>query len=349
MTTTAPTGASAPAAGRRVTPTGRLILPADADRGLWLTARRLGIGSSDVPAILGVNDYTTPQHIYLDKLGELPDDAGEAAHWGNVLEEPVAREWARRNRSVVRRVGLVAHQEDDWRRATLDRRITECPLPDRGSEACALEVKTRSAFKSAQWHSGAPDDVLAQVLWQLAVTGYDHMHYAVLIGGNDYRQGVVRADDHRQTTADIITAVGKFWTGNVLARVRPGNTGTPARNIELFRRLHPQRDGVVHLDHVQDSHNALLDYETARLEEAAAKKRKEHAQAELLRLLGGNQVAALGNQKAWSMEPTAGRASINLELLAERWPKAYAECVTTKPGERLDIDKAYRLKPAKEA
>ncbi|MGE7437527.1 YqaJ viral recombinase family nuclease [Kitasatospora sp. NPDC001175] len=338
-----------PAAGRRVTPTARLVLPADADRNRWLDARRAGIGSSDVPAILGVNDYATPLHVYLDKLGELSDDAGEAAHWGNVLEEPVAREWARRNRSVVRRVGLVAHQDESWRRATLDRRITECPLPESRREACALEVKTRSAFKSAQWHSGAPDDVLAQVLWQMAVTGYDHMHYAVLIGGNDYRQGVVRADQHRQTTADVLTAVAIFWTGNVLARVRPPHSGTPARNVELYRRLHTERVGVVHLDHQPDAHNALLDYETARLEEAAARKRKEVAQAELLRLLGDAQVAALGNGKAWSMEPTVGRPSTDYGRLAERWPDAYADCVTTKPGERLDIDKAFRLKPQKES
>ncbi|MGW7468444.1 hypothetical protein ACWGJT_28240 [Streptomyces xantholiticus] len=41
-------------------------------------------------------------------------------------------------------------------------------------------MKTRSAFKSAQWHAGAPDHVTAQVLWQIAVNGYEHTHYAVL-------------------------------------------------------------------------------------------------------------------------------------------------------------------------
>ena len=46
MTNTTTAGAAtAPAAGRRVTPTGRLILPADADRAKWLQARRSGIGT----------------------------------------------------------------------------------------------------------------------------------------------------------------------------------------------------------------------------------------------------------------------------------------------------------------
>nr|WP_306454437.1 YqaJ viral recombinase family protein [Streptomyces sp. TLI_235] len=308
------------------------------------------MGSSDVAGILGVadNDHSSPLRVYLDKRGELPDDAGQAAFWGTVFEEPVAREWARRNRSVVRRVGLVAHQDHPERRATLDRRITECPLPESGHEACALEVKTRSAFKAARWHAGAPDDVLAQMLWQMAVTGYRHMHYAVLIGGNDYRQGVVRAEEYGRVTADILAAVGKFWTEHVLAEVRPPHSGNPERNVELYRRLHPTRDGVIHLDMTPDAHDALLDYENARLDEAAAKKRKQAAQAEMLRHLGAAQVAVLGGDKAWSMEPTE-RSNCNLERLAERWPEAYSDCVATKAGERLDIDPRFRLKPRKES
>jgi putative phage-type endonuclease len=350
VTTTVPAGVHAPAAGRRVTPTARLILPADADRDAWLLARRDGIGSSDVAGILGVSDddYSTPIRVYLDKLGELVDDAGQPAFWGNVLEEPVAREWARRNRSVIRRVGLVAHQDHPERRATLDRRITECPLPESGSETCALEVKTRSAFKTARWHAGAPDDVLAQVLWQMAVTGYRHMHYAVLIGGNDYRQGVIRADQYTRVTADILTAVGKFWTGNVLARVRPPHTGNPERLVEMYRRQHPERDGVVHLDWVDGAHDALVDYEQHRLAEAAAKKRKQAAQAEMLRHLGPAQTAVLDGGRAYSLEPTE-RSTCDLERLAERWPEAYADCVRTTHSERLDIDPRFRLKPSKGA
>ncbi|MFB8242033.1 YqaJ viral recombinase family protein [Kitasatospora purpeofusca] len=350
MTTTVPAGASAPAAGRRVTPTARLVLPADADRDVWLLARRNGIGSSDAAGILGVSDddYSNPLRVYLDKLGELIDDAGQPAYWGNVFEEPVAREWARRNRSVVRRVGLVAHQDEPWMRATLDRRITECPLPEAGREACALEVKTRSAFKARSWHTGAPDDVLAQVLWQMAVTGYRHMHYAVVIGGNDYRQGVVRADAHTRVTADIITAVRRFWEDNVLARVRPPHTGNPERLVEMYRRQHPERDGVVHLDRVDGAHDALVDYEQARLAEAAARRRKTAAQAEMLRNLGPAQTAALGNDRAYSLEPTE-RSSCDLERLAERWPEAYSDCVRTTRSERLDIDPRFRLKPSKEA
>ncbi|MFI6979342.1 YqaJ viral recombinase family protein [Embleya sp. NPDC050154] len=338
---------TAPTTDSMVTPTGRLVLDADADRDTWLAARRLGIGSSDVPDVLGVGDFGSSLRVYLDKVDELPDDAGDPAFWGTVLEEPIAREWARRSRSVVEPIGIVEHRDHSHHRATLDRRITECPLPETRRQVCALEVKTRSAFKAARWHAGAPDDVVAQVLWQMYVTGYDHMHYAVLIGGNDYRQGVIRADEYRQVTANIVRAVDRFWTEHVLARVAPPHSGDPARTVDLYRRAHPDRDGVVHLDDDPDALGALDDYETARLEAKAATKRQEAAHADLLRLTGRHRVAALGGKRAWSLEP-ATRSNVDLELLAEGWPDAYAACVTHKTGDRLDIDKAYRHKPAEE-
>ncbi|MEU0941150.1 YqaJ viral recombinase family protein, partial [Embleya sp. NPDC005971] len=106
-------------AERLATPTGRLVLDADADRDTWLAARRLGIGSSDVPDILGVGDFGSPLRVYLDKVGELADDAGDPAFWGTVLEDPIAREWARRSRSVVEPIGIVEHHEHPRHRATL--------------------------------------------------------------------------------------------------------------------------------------------------------------------------------------------------------------------------------------
>lgn len=342
MTNTALAGAQAPAAGRRVTPTGRLILPATADRADWLTARRSGIGSSDVPAILGLVDYSPPLKVYLDKTGHDIDDAGEAAYWGTVNEEPVARRWAMLNRSVIRRIGLVAHVDHPHWMTTLDRRVTECPLSEDEQAPCALEVKTRSAFKSAQWHAGAPDDVLAQMLWQIAVNGYEHMHYAVLIGGNEYRQGTVRRDAYRDVMDDITTAMDRFWTDHVQAEVPPELTGDGEALTRLFRRLHPTRSGSVDIDRHGDALDALLDYGTHQRAESAAKKAKNAAKARMIAALDDAQSALIGGERAYSLEPSNAAPKVDLEQLAERWPEAYAACVAPNPTERIDIAKQYK-------
>ena len=138
----------------------RVLLPASADRADWLRARRQGIGSSDVAAALGVSTRGSAQHVYYDKRGLLPleDDAGEAALWGNLHEDTVAREWARRNRATVRRVGIVARKDAPHHMCTLDRLCRECPL-DNAPEQCAVEIKTRNAYVAGKWKHGKAFDV----------------------------------------------------------------------------------------------------------------------------------------------------------------------------------------------
>jgi putative phage-type endonuclease len=332
-----------PEAGRRVTPTGRLILPASADRDDWLAERRRGIGSSDVADILEVG-YKTPLHVYYDKVGGLPEeDAGEAALWGNLHEETIAREWARRNRSVVRRVGIVAHDKRPWMRCTLDRRVTECPLNREQRETCALEVKTRNAFVASKWRRAVPDDVLAQTLWQIAVTGYDHIHVAVLIGGNDYRQALVRRDGNEQLIEDITTLAAQMWQ-HVKERQPPRASGNPERLVELWEDLNPVRTGCVELDGT-DGYEQILAYEDARLRAKAAKAEQDAAKARLVELLGSSELAAFGTRYAYGYKPSV-RQSIDMARLAEEYPDAYAACLRETTSRRLDIAHDLRLTEA---
>jgi predicted phage-related endonuclease len=225
---------------------------------------------------------------------------------------------------------------------TLDRRVTECPLSEDEQTPCALEVKTRSAFKAAQWHAGAPDDVTAQVLWQIIVNGYEHMHYAVLIGGNEYHQGTIRADQYADVMADITTAVDYFWNEHVQAEVPPAPTGDGDALTRLFRRLHPTRSGAVDVDRHDDALDALLDYGTHQRAESKAKKAKAAAKARMIAALGSAQSALIGGERAYSLEPSNAAPKVDLELMAERYPDAYAACVAPNPTERIDIAKQYK-------
>lgn len=335
----------------------RVVLPASADRAEWLHARRDGVGSSDVAAIMGVSSWGSAQHVYYDKRGELPadDDAGEAALWGSLDEETTAREWARRNRSVVRRIGLIASRAADHHRCTLDRQVRECPLDRDRAEVCALEIKHRSAWLAGKWKRQIPDDVLAQVLWQIHVTGYDHIHVACRIGGNDYRQYVVRRRDHVQLIGDIVTVVDRAWADIKAGNVPPLTGEEPTGPLlDLYEQLHPNRSGLIHLDTYPAQSLAVVEdlkeYEVQRLTEAAAKKAKEAAKTRLIGRLADKEAAVLGDEVAYGWtatnrdgEPLA-RTHVDLERLAELWPDAYADCVTQKPQRRFDIAKAHRLK-----
>lgn len=325
-----------PTTARRVTPTAVRLLPADAHRDTWLAARRGGIGSSDVAAILGVADRNTAVHVYRDKRGELVDDAGEAALWGTLLEEPVAREWARRNRSVIQRVGLVAHAEVPWRMATLDRRVAECPLDRAVRTACALEVKCRSAFKASRWRSDVPDDVLAQTVWQMAVTGYDHIHVAVLLGGNEMKQTVVRRDERMERY--VLREVDRFREQHLLAGVEPEwDLDKAAALIEMDALMHPERVGEIDLDGIGE----VMEYGELSAKAGAADRALKRARATLARLAGGARTVTFGGEMAYEFAPVT-RRHVDLDALAERWPEAYADVVTEKTSHSIRLAKEFR-------
>lgn len=335
--------------GARVTPTGLLVLPADTPRDVWLADRRRGLGSSDIPAVMQVSNYRTPLHVYHDKVGNLPVDDGqwsEAAHFGNVLEEPLALDWARRNSTVVSRVGLIANDTMPWQQCTLDRLCAECPLDRDQRSQCALEVKTRNAYVAKLWRSGPPDDVLAQVLWQIIVTGLEHIHVVCLIGGQDYRQYTVRRSEHTQLVDYILTEATTLWQ-RVLDR-RPPLADTnqpPDALIELYQRLHPSRDGVVHIDRDGDAQDALSDYLDACADAKRAETAKKAAYARMVAALGPAQMAVRGGRPAYSIEQST-RRNVDLERLAERWPGAYTDCVSENASDRLSIPQAVRKEHA---
>lgn len=325
---------------RRVTPTAYRVLPADADRDTWLTARQAGIGSSDVAAILGVADRNTAVHVYRDKRGQLVDDAGEAALWGHLLEEPVAREWARRQRSVVQRVGLIAHVDEPWRMATLDRQVLECPMDRTVRTRCALEVKCRSAFKASRWkNANVPDDVLAQVTWQMSVTGYDHVHVAVLIGGNEMKMAVVERDE--QLEAYVLEQVRRFRNEHLLAGVEPEWDLSKAQAlIDMDSLMHPDRVGEIDVTEIGE----VLEYAERSAAKGAAEKALKESSATLRRLAAGARTVTFGGELAYEYGPVA-RKTCDFDQLKARWPEAYAACVIEKTHDQIRLAAAFRQTP----
>jgi putative phage-type endonuclease len=320
---------------RRVTPTAVRLLGADADRDTWLAARRQGIGSSDVAAILGAADRNTAVHVYRDKRGELVDDAGEAAFWGTVFEDPVAREWAARQRSVIQRVGLVAHHERLWMRATLDRQVLECPMDREVRTRCALEVKCRSAFKAHRWHADVPDDVLAQTVWQMAVTGYEHIHVAVLIGGNELKLTTVFREAGLEEY--VVGRVNRFREEHLLAGVEPDWDLSKAQAlIDMDSLMHPDRVGEIGLDEI----DAVIEYARRSAAKSAAERARKESAATLRRLARGAELVKFGDELAYRYGESK-QTNVDLERLKNEFPAAYAACVSEKPKHTLYVSPTF--------
>ncbi|WP_439675978.1 YqaJ viral recombinase family protein [Embleya sp. MST-111070] len=227
----------APERPSTVTPTAVVVAPAGLDREQWLDARRVGVGGSDVAAVLGMDRYRGPLHVYLDKVGEMPDlprsaELDEAAFWGHAHEPTIARVFTERTGlRVVEGPGMVAHVDRGWMLANVDRFVFE---QGDAVPSSLLEIKTRSAYQLDEWLDGVPDGPALQTLWYLAVTGYRHAHVAALLGGN--RLIIHRVDRNEGLIEHLVQIVGSFWQG-VLDKRPPAVDGSAA-TAELLAHLY---------------------------------------------------------------------------------------------------------------
>lgn len=171
----------------------------------WLNQRKTGIGGSDAAAILGLSQYRTPFQVYQEKVGLIestPDN--ENMLWGRVLEPVIRQQYADRTGRVVRiPEQMLRHDKHPFMIANVD------GVTDDGR---LLEIKT--ARTSKEWGEPGSDQIpqayLIQVQHYLAVTALPVADVSVLIGGSDYRQYEIPADDELQEM--IIEGEAKFWS-----------------------------------------------------------------------------------------------------------------------------------------
>lgn len=261
----------------------------------WFAARAAGITATDAVAIVGCSDYENARSVWARKRGLLTDDAaGEAAHWGTVLENPIAQEWARRNNTTVAEVGVLAHPVNTWQRASLDRLVIRCPD---GDGPCLLEVKNKSEWQAGKWLDTVPDDVHAQVAWQMLVTGYRHGHVAALVGGN--RLVPHRVDWDADVEAWLVDECTRVWAAVTDPDAAPPDVEYTPLTRDIIERIHPDRAGVTRIP-LNRALAILAEYQdaAAELTEAnaavkAAKERKEGAEALLLDVMGTGDVLAV--------------------------------------------------------
>ncbi|MDH5842627.1 YqaJ viral recombinase family protein [Bacillus velezensis] len=214
---------------------------ADMSRDEWLLERRKGIGGSDASVILGLNKWRTAFELWLDKTGQVPisESASEAAYFGSILEDIVAKEFeVRSGKKVRRKKSMLKHPEHDFILANVDRMIV--------GEKAILECKTTSAYNLKEWEDNEiPDSYIVQVQHYLGVLGpeYKKAYFAVLIGGNKFVWKEIERDD--ELIAMIFQAEVEFWNEKVLGGKAPVLDGSSAAEEYLKQRYSEAEGGKV--------------------------------------------------------------------------------------------------------
>jgi putative phage-type endonuclease len=278
------------------------------DRLRWLAARRQGLGGSEVAALLGLHPYLSALEVYADKIGELPAERAtpEVALWGQIFEEPIWREYARRTGRGVRGSNeLLRSIAKPWHLVTPDamQRVaandtganygasdTEAdPVPDSPG---TVEVKTTGY---GNWEEEIPAHVLVQVQHGLAVTG---AAWATLVWlpfperklqWRDYRP-------HPEFHALLAEKVDEFWT-RVLMRRPPDADGSESARRALFA-LEPELvDESVAFD---DAEPIADELEQIHREVKLMEARKDLIGNRVLQALGPYKCGLLEDGRYWN-------------------------------------------------
>lgn len=207
----------------------------------WHAQRAKGIGGSDVGAICGLSEWTSPYTWAAKRLGKVESDfePSEAMEWGTILE-PVILDWFEKHNPEIelwRNAGTWCHKDRPWQQANPDALFSE----DGGKTWNLIEVKT--ARYEDQWkQTDSGDDIVppsyrAQVLWYLQTFGMKKAKVVVLFSGSKPRVFEI-TNDGFEADANL-AKVSEFVTEYVNKEIMPPFSAPFNSTLETVRFMHP--------------------------------------------------------------------------------------------------------------
>lgn len=297
------------------------------DREAWLQLRNQGLGGSDAAAIAGLSKWKSPVAVYLEKTGQIePEEAGEAAYFGNKLEALVAEEFTlRTGLKVRRRNALLQHPEHPFMLANIDREVV--------GQKVGLECKTASAYLKDLWEGEeVPIQYLLQCQHYMAVTGYEAWYIAVLIGGNTFVYKRIERDE--ELIAQLIGIEKDFWENHVLAGIPPLLDGSEASG-ELLKKLHPMAEEGTETELPLEADDLLEQLGTAKDEEKAASERVKEIENRLKAMLGEHEAGMARHfQVTWK---NVGRTTVDTKALKAEHPDIYEKFAKQSHSRRFSV------------
>lgn len=304
----------------------QLVSTANLSREQWLEERRKGIGGSDAAAVAGLSPWKSPVEVWLEKTGQVePEEPGEAAYWGTVLEDVVAREFSiRTGLKVRRRNAILQHPRYPWMLANVDRFVV--------GENVGLECKTTSAYNAKEWEGEEiPAQYILQVQHYMAVTGAYSWWLAVLIGGNRFIYKKIGRDD--ELIEQLIEIEKDFWENHVLANVPPELDGSPA-STELVKKMYPQAT-LPSVDLPSQAKELIEELENVKADIKILEEQKNECENKLKQLLGEHEAGRIDDMIVTWKNVTSNRIDTN--RLKKEKPEIYEQYLKSSSYRRFEI------------
>jgi len=191
-----------------------------------LAPRRTFIGASEAATVIGARGaYSSITALWLKKTGQQPAERrGSQRHkeWGHRHERVILEYLAEIRPDLDIEPNLDEQAPngdtipaDTWRHPVYKFMAATPDGLGYGDPdgLTTIDAKTADSWVADDWNDDAPDKYVAQIIWQMIVTGATVGILIVLIGGNDPRYMEYRMSDERTQAiaAALIARAQAFW------------------------------------------------------------------------------------------------------------------------------------------
>lgn len=203
-----------------------------------LEERTRFIGSTDMPAILGLSRWRTLLEVWAEKTKTIKPESIESIPMmvGKALESTVIALFAKETGLPISSTNeRIYHKKYPFMSAQIDARIA--------GEGVALEVKTCSIRKAKEWEGDdeIPTEYIIQCMHDLACSGDLYAYIAVLIGNEDFKWRKIPRDE--RMIAEIEKRACEFWNNFVVPKIMPERV--VANDDDILYKLFPsQKPGL---------------------------------------------------------------------------------------------------------
>ncbi len=185
----------------------------------WQRKRGMGIGGSEVGALLGVDQYATPYSLWERKTGRADAFEGNDYTKAGHLMEPVIVQWFMEQTGLkCTEVGHLVSPSYNWRRVTPDRLVGDDGLMDAKNSRFEISPDDIREGRNMKWYF--------QIIWGLGIWNELHPEaprtkgYIVWLGAG-YQFQYLQFEYEQEVYDMMCETVDAFWNDYVLADVAP--------------------------------------------------------------------------------------------------------------------------------
>ena len=301
--------------------------------------RPLGIGGTDIGAILGLSPYKTPLELWSELVSGEESPRRDMIHlrFGQHAESFIASEYERATELfTVQHTPTLFHRLHGFMFGHVDRFVVETPDTPAVVDGCIaseklLECKTSSAFSKNDWGEPGTDQVpplyLVQCAWYMAITECRSADLAVLIGNSDFRVYTIERD--LELEGLILSHAQHFWHEHVIAQMPPAPI-----SVQDAALLFPKESAGLSVEADEKLLESIRAYQEFTSKSHALSSECERLKLEILSYMGHAERLTRGGKTLATWRCSRSSTRIDTRALAQAHPEIASAFTTDVLGSR---------------